>query len=182
MIQARPMALATGGGAPEGMAALSSLAAARDALLARRRAQAGRATLGDEHDRALLAALGALPGAAAPHARACGADLGAHVYSRRFFEDHLGGAVAILSASLLETGAGPLRMLDAFHRSARLEHTPLPPLAGADAAVRGALLEGVLEGFLASAFNCRVSARSVGDERYHVELLEGNDVNRRGAA
>lgn len=158
--------------------ALLALAAAEAALLARRHVQAGAPTLGDDQDAALLAALQGLPSAAAPHARASAQRLGEHVYARRFFEDHLPGAIRILSDALDRSGAGSLRLLGAFHRSARIEHAPSAVASRWDAAVRAATMEGLLEGYLGAAFNSHVDARAEPQECYRVELRAGRDVNR----
>lgn len=156
------------------------LRGAHTALLAKRREQKGRHTLGDDLDRALLAALRDMPGdhAAAQDARACGLDIGAHVYSRRFSEDNVPGAVAILSTSLLESGLGTLRLDESFHRRARVSYMPSLDASSAPAPVRAALLEGLLEGFLAEAFNCQARATARAETEFDVELLEGRDVNQ----
>lgn len=150
-------------------------------LLRRRREQRGQATLGDAEDRALLAALAALPADAAPRARETGAHVGEHVYSRRFYEDTLPGSVAVLSTLLLESGAGTLRLESTFHRSARLVFQPTGALRDAPDAVSAAYAAGILEGFLAAAFNCRVQVAAASAEDLRVQLLEGRDVNHRGA-
>lgn len=157
------------------------LRGAREALVARRRAQRGQWTFGDEADHAFLAAVRALAAddvAALHEARASGAELGLNVFSRRFAEDNVPGAIAILSASLLESGWGALRLEETFHRSARIAYDPSPETASAPPAARNALVEGVLEGFLSAAFNCQARARTHADSRFDVELLEGRDVNR----
>lgn len=175
------MASVTGGSAGHSLA-WERFHAAHGALLARRRAQGGAPTLGDEHDGALLAALALLPPDAAPRARACGEALGAEVYARPFFEDLLPGAIGLLSASLARSGVGPVRLAEHFHRSALVEHAPAQAAARTHPEVRAALIEGILVGFLGSAFNCRAAATAAAPERYRVELLEGRDVNRPGAS
>lgn len=151
-------------------------------LLRRRREQRGHATLGDDADRALLAAIARLAPHEADLARAAGARLGEHVYSRRSYEDTLPASVAVLSTLLLESGAGRLRLESTFHRSARLAFDPVPPLVEAHEPVRAAFAAGVLEGFLAIAFNCAVRVEAPATHDLRVDLLEGRDVNRRASA
>lgn len=155
------------------------LRASEATLLDRRRTQRGALTLGDEADVAYHRALATLPPEAAQDARASGVTLGVHVYSRRFFEDTLHGGAATLSASLLQSGAGALRLEHAFHRSARIRFEPMGALADARPPVRAAFAEGVLEGFFGVAFNCAVIVTEDAEGVFHVELGEGRDVNRK---
>lgn len=163
------------------MAAESSLRDAESMLLARRRAQRGFPTLGDEADRALLAALAALPAHASIAARGVGLRLGADVYSRRYHEDTLPHGVATLSRALVESGVGNLTLRSSFHRSAELGFEPHARVATADGPVLSAFMEGILEGFLSSAFNCEARARAESPQTLRIELGEGRDVNRKGA-
>lgn len=155
------------------------LEAATAALLARRRTQRGALTLGDDADASLQDVLAQLPTAAAEAVRASGSRLGVEVYSRRFFEDTLHGGIATLSATLLETGAGALRLEHAFHRTARVRFEPLGPLADADPTVRAAFVEGVVEGFFGVAFNCASRVHHDEEGLMLLELGEGRDVNLR---
>lgn len=163
------------------MAAESSFRDAESMLLARRRAQRGFPTLGDEADRALLAALAALPVHASTTARDTGLRLGTHVYSRRYHEDTLAHGVATLSRALAESGVGALTMRSSFHRSAELAFEPHARVASAGAPVLAAFMEGILEGFLSTAFNCEATARAESVALLRIELGEGRDVNRLGA-
>lgn len=154
----------------------ASLRDAEAHLLERRRAQRGSHTLGDDADRAFLAALSALAPHAHPDARASGRRLGEHVYSRRFLDDDLPGAVGTLSRAIAESGVGALTVASAFHRSATVLFDAATPLAAAHPLVRRSYVAGVLEGYLASAFNC---ATEVADEgpALRVRLGDGRDVN-----
>lgn len=160
----------------------SRLREAETSLIARRHSQRGVPTPGDEADQALLAALSALSEHDAPLARATGHSLGAHVYARRFFEDTLPGAVAMLSTNLRESGAGSLHLEAMFHRTARLHFDPLPALEAAQPPVLAAFLEGAVEGFFSAAFNCQARAASDRAREVHLELGEGRNVNARGTA
>lgn len=164
------------------MVAESSFRDAESMLLERRRAQRGFPTLGDEADRALLAALAALPTHASATARGAGLRLGTHVYSRRYHEDTLASGVATLSRALAESGVGWLTLRDAFHRSASLAFEPHPRVAVADPPVLSAFMEGVLEGFLSTAFNCEATARAESLRSLRIELGQGRDVNQQGAS
>lgn len=159
---------------------LPSLREAETMLLERRRAQRGSHTLGDDADRALLAALAELPGSAADVARQSGRAVGEHVYSRTFVDDDLPGAVAALSAAIAASGAGALHVADSLHRTATVRFDPAPTLAQADPRVRRGYVAGVLEGYLGAAFNCQTAVRSPdhADELW-VRLGEGRDVNAR---
>lgn len=171
------------GSAWSGSAPWETLRHAADALLSRRVAQRGRPTLGDEHDLALAAALASLVAdpAALALARETGERVARGVYAKRFFEDTLGGAVVVLSTCLLESGLGTLRLADSFHRSARVEYAPSPALAACAPEVRDRFAEGVLAGFLSTAFNCDVSVHAEpGVASLRIELLDGRDVNRGG--
>lgn len=159
-----------------------SLRDAETALLERRRAQRGSHTLGDDADLALLAAIASLPSSAAADARASGRHLGEHVYSRRFLDDDLPGALATLSTATSASHAGTLDVEDAFHRAAsvRFAVDAAGPLAKADPAIRAAYAAGLLEGYLGAAFNCKVQAAPEGAS-LRVALGEGRDVNAVGA-
>ena len=159
------------------MVAESTFREAESALLARRRSQRGSHTLGDDADRALLAALLALPAGAAPAARDAGRRLGEDVYSRRFHEDTLPGAIGTLSSALDRSGVGSLRLASSFHRTALVAYDPAPALARAAPDVTTAFVEGVVEGFLAVGFNCQAHARPEGTHALRVQLGEGRDVN-----
>lgn len=153
-----------------------SLREAERSLLERRRTQTGSHTLGDDADRALLAVLATLPASSWHEARASGRRLGEHVYSRRFLDDDLQGAVAILSHAVDASGMGALRLAEAFHRSATLLFEPGASLAPAHPSVREAFIAGVLEGYLATAFNCDTIVVGREDE-LRVHLGAGRDVN-----
>lgn len=157
----------------------SSFREAESSLLAKRRAQRGSQTLGDDADRALVLALAALPPDAGAVARESGARLGADVYSRRYHEDTLTHGLAVLSQALQTSGLGALAVEGAFHRSARVRYDPAPALDAAAPGVRVAFLEGVLEGYLSHAFNCRAHVQAQEPTLLHLELGEGRDVNRR---
>lgn len=163
------------------MVAESTFRDAVSMLLERRRSQRGFPTLGDEADRALLAALTALPPHASGTARRAGVRLGTHVYSRRYHEDTLASGVATLSRALAESGVGWLTLRESFHRVADLGFEPHPRVAATDAPVLSAFMEGVLEGFLSTAFNCEAKARAEGPNALRIELGEGRDVNQQGA-
>ena len=154
-----------------------SLRDAETLLLERRRSQRGRHTLGDDADRTFLAALAALPGSAREDARASGRRVGEHVYSRAFLDDDLPGAVATLSAATLASGAGALLVADAFHRGATVRFDAASALAPAAPEVRDGYAAGLLEGYLATAFNCRALVEPRADG-LRVELGDGRDVNR----
>lgn len=171
------MASATGEPAQPPRGALRGLDDAEAALVALRRSQPGRPTLGDRHDAALLRAIAPLPTDAAPAVRALGRRLACEVYARRYAEDYLSRAVELLSRDLHATGAGSLRVVSAFHREALVEHTPSAEVSTWDPAVRAAAVEGILEGFLAETFNCATHVSSAAGSRYQVRLAEGRDVN-----
>lgn len=156
----------------------SSYREAESSLLERRRAQRGAPTLGDEADRALVLALAALPADAQALARESGARLGADVYSHRYSEDPLSQGLALLAEGLHHSGVGDLRLEDTFHRSARVTYVPADALAPADPRVRSAFLEGLIAGFLSTAYNCEAHAQAVDATHLHVKLGEGRDVNR----
>lgn len=158
------------------MSPRSSFLDAESRLLARRLSQRGNPTLGDDADAALLAALAALPPSAHDVARASGLRIGRDVYSRRFFEDTLPGAVSVLSTALLSSGAGAFQLERAFHRTARLRFAPTSNLAQADPTIVESYLAGTLEGFFSAAFNCEAHAAPSSDG-YHLELGQGRDVN-----
>lgn len=160
----------------------SRLRDAETSLIARRHAQKGAPTPGDEADQALLAAIAALSPQDAPIARATGHSLGAHVYSRRFFEDTVPGAVAVLSTTLHASGAASLHLDQVFHRTARLRFEPLPGLAQAEPPVLAAFLEGAVEGFFSVAFNCQAHAATERAREVRLELGDGRNVNVRSAA
>lgn len=155
----------------------TSLHAAEEALIARRRDQRGAPTFGDDADRALADELSLLPADAAELARASGRRVGARVYARRFVEDTLPHAVALLSHSLAASGFGSLALERAFHRSASIS---FQPAASGRTPVLDAFVAGVLEGFFSSAFNCEAHAKPHADAIL-LELGEGKDVNVKGA-
>lgn len=164
-----------------------SLREAEAMLLERRRAQRGSHTPGDDPERAYLAALALLPAAGAQDARASGRRLGEHVYSRRYVDADLPGAIAALSASLAASGAGSFLLAESFHRSATVRFVPGALLGPTDAHVRQGFAAGVLEGFLSAAFNCEahVDASHGGSaDEVRVRLGEGRNVNgkRRGVS
>jgi hypothetical protein len=156
----------------------SSYREAESSLLERRRAQRGTPTLGDDVDRALMAALAALPSDARALARESGQRLGADVYSSRYAEETLTQGLALLAEGLHDSGVGDLHLEDAFHRTARVSYEPGPVLIPADPNVRSAFLEGVIAGFLSSAYNCDAHAHATDDSHLDVALGEGRDVNR----
>jgi hypothetical protein len=164
------------------MAPPASFEEAESALLERRRAQRGFLTLGDEADRALLAALAVLPPTSGSDARGTGQRLGREVYSRRFVEDTLPQGLAALSLALHESGVGSLCLGSTFHRSASVRFEPQTGLAGANVLVLSAFVEGVLEGFLSCALNCQARAWADSPLALHVELGAGREVSGRGTA
>lgn len=165
-----------------GRMSLPSLREAESSLLARRRAQRGTPTLGDDADHALLRALAGLSSGTERVAHEVGLRVGRDVYARRFFEDTLPGAIVVLSTSLFASGAGTITLESSFHRSARLHFTPAHALAGADRAIVLAFVAGTVEGFFGAAFNCEAQAHATDEGLLALELGEGRDVNRKGAA
>jgi len=149
-------------------------------LLERRHAQRALPTFGDDADAAVLDALARVHSADLPLAAArladSGARLGRDVYARRCFEDSIPGALAILSTTFLASGWGTIALDGWFHRSATARFVPTPE-AGRAAAPLAPFLEGVLEGYLGAAFNCRASAKAADGLRFDVRLHEGRNVN-----
>lgn len=153
---------------------------AKDRLLARRRAQRGHRTFGDDEDRHLSAALAALPGvegAPLPAVRDAGRVLGVEVFARRVFEDSMRGALIILSTCLLEAGWGSLRVEDTFHRSARVRYLPGPAMQAADGRVVSEFVAGILDGYMGEAFNCVTRVQTLSPCAFELTLREGRDVN-----
>lgn len=164
------------------MESWQTLRIAASTLVEKRRKQRGCPTLGDDADRALLAALAALPPDGARAARESGAELGAHVYSRCAVEDTLARNVGALTRTLQDSGFGTLQLEASFHRTATLRFAPSSILESADAQVRDSFLEGIVEGFFSEALNCAARACANGGGAVAVELGDGRDVNRRGSA
>ena len=142
-------------------------------LLAHRRAQRGRPTPGDEADQSFLIFLRALTlDADTVHAlRQGGEEAGRGVYAKGFVDEPLPRALDQLAQGLRASGLAELRVLDAFHRSARLHHAPLVPAAAP-------FVEGAVRGYLSECFNCAVDVRADGD-RLEAALGAGRDVNGR---